>query len=234
MIAKCFPLVAGALVLSGCVIETTPAGPTQHETRSVDLGEAKEVAVNLKMGAGELRVDGGAPSLMQADFTYNVPSWKPDVRYSTSGTRGDLSVQQNGSGGHVGNTEYKWNLRLQENVPLDLRVNFGAGESRLNLGNLDLRSVVVEMGVGELRMDLRGNPKQSYNVRIRGGVGEATVYLPASVGIYAKADGGIGGIKVRGLRQEGQHWLNDAYTSAKTQIRLDVSGGVGAINLIAE
>ena len=45
---------------------------------------------------------------------------------------------------------------------------------------------------------------------------------------------GLGEIKVQGLRAEGEHWVNDAYGTSKVQLRLDIQGGVGAINLIAE
>ena len=48
------------------------------------------------------------------------------------------------------------------------------------------------------------------------------------------AEGGIGEIQVRGLRREGQHWINDAYDNSKVQIHLDIQGGVGQINLFAE
>ena len=49
---------------------------------------------------------------------------------------------------------------------------------------------------GEVDADLRGNPKRSYDVRINGGVGQATIHLPKSVGISATAVGGIGEINV--------------------------------------
>jgi len=61
------------------------------------------------------------------------------------------------------------------------------------------------LGVGKLDMDLRGNPKHNYDVQVHGGIGEATVRLPAGVGVYAKC-GGIGEIKTQGLRREGGHW----------------------------
>jgi hypothetical protein len=65
-------------------------------------------------------------------------------------------------------------------------------------------------------------------------VGEATVYLPLSAGIIADASGGIGGIQVRGLHKSEGHYVNDAYGHANATIRVDVRGGVGAINLFAE
>jgi predicted membrane protein len=90
------------------------------------------------------------------------------------------------------------------------------------------------MGVGELKLDLRGVPKHDYNVTINGGVGEATVHLPSGVGVYAEANGGIGEISVRGMQKVSDHWVNEAYNEPGPKIHLDVHGGIGQITLIAE
>jgi hypothetical protein len=233
MIARCVPLIAGALCLCGCVIET--AGPTQHDFRSIELDKSELVRVDLNMGAGNLRVDGGTQKLMRADFTYNVPSWKPYVRYTGGGSHGTLSIEQpSHHQAHMGHTKYEWDVRLNREVPLDVRVHFGAGDAELSLGGLTLRSVEVDMGVGKLNMDLRGNPKRNYEVRIRGGVGEATVRLPGGVGVDAEAEGGIGSISAPGMRRDGRRYVNDNYDRAKVRIHLDIRGGVGSIRLISD
>ena len=200
----------------------------------MELDKAEQVRVEMHMPAGELDLRGGAQKLLDADFTYNVPSWKPDVRYSSSGSFGDLTVEQHGAGSSGNNAKNHWDLRLNDGVPVDLRVRFGAGEGRLNLGSMTLRSVDLEMGAGTLDMDLRGTPKKDYSVRIRGGVGEATVHLPKDVGIVANASGGIGDVSVTGLNKDGDRYTNEAYERASVHIRLDVQGGVGTIKLIAE
>jgi len=186
------------------------------------------------MGAGELTVRGGSPKLMEGEFTYNRPVMRPLVHYDASGFRGHLLVEQSNHG-HVRTTSNnRWDLRLNDTKPLDLIVEFGAGEGRLELGSLNLRNVEVHMGVGELRLDLRGVPKNDYSVSVRGGVGEATIYLPRDVGIVADATGGIGGISVRGLEKSDGRYTNAAYGHAKTTVRLDIRGGIGSINLIAD
>jgi hypothetical protein len=229
-----FPALA-LLLLSGCEFSDVPSGPTQHESKSVDLEKLEMARVDLRMGAGTLNIRGGSPKLAEADFTYNVPSWKPEFRYTNTGVRGELTIEQPSSG-HVngGSKTYIWDIRLNDQVPMDINAHFGAGESNMNLGSMTLRSVDIEMGVGELKLDLRGVPTRSYDVRIRGGVGEATVHLPKDVGIVADAKGGIGGVNVTGLRKEDGRYVNDAAATAKTKIHLDISGGVGNINLIAE
>jgi hypothetical protein len=232
MIAKSLLLVWMALCLAGCVIDSTPTGPLQYDSFHLDKDRSEVVKVNLNMGAGKLQVGSGTEKLLQAYFTYNVPSWKPVVKYDA----GTLTIDQ-GNARHnfsPGRSKYEWDLRFNRETAFDFGVNFGAGEAQLDLGSLNLRSVDVQMGVGKLNLDLRGRPQHDYNVHIQGGIGEAVVRLPAGAGVYANAEGGIGEVKTRGLKKEGDHWENDAYATAKVKVRVDVQGGIGSITLIGD
>lgn len=215
------------------------SGPTRHETRVVELShggtdQSEMARVSLKMGAGELQLNGGAPSLLDADFTYNVPSWKPILIDDSTGVRREIRIEQPNNSQASSNSIYKWNLRLNDNVPVDVVAHLGAGEARMILGSVNLRSLEVEMGVGELHLDLTGHPRRDYNVNLTGGVGQATVILPASAGIVANAHGGIGDISVRGLEKRGGSWINPAHEQAPVTIHLNVQGGVGQINVVAQ
>jgi hypothetical protein len=225
------PLAVG---LAGCVT-ITRTGELRHDTINIARDSSEYLRVNLNMAAGNLRIFPGAARFLEGDVTYNVDSWKPVVNYRSAAGHGNLDISQPG-GRHTqtGNMKYEWNLRLANDVPLDLSVHFGAGDARLDLGALTLRSVDVEMGVGRLDMDLRGSPRRDYEVRVRGGIGEATIRLPHDVGVYAKAQGGIGSVHSTGLRREGDHLVNDAYDHSKASIHLDIEGGIGAINLLAD
>jgi hypothetical protein len=235
MKARYLLLGPALLALTGCVIESSHAGPVQYSSESVEMDDSEVVRVNLHMGAGDLRVTDGAAKLMRADFAYSVPSWKPQVRYSRSGRQAALTIEQPGSNHTtLGNMKYTWDLQLNRKVPVDLALHFGAGQARLDLGSLELRGVELDMGVGQLDVDLRGAPKHSYNVSIHGGIGEATVRLSVDAGIYAEAHGGIGSIQVRGLRQEDGHYVSPSYDRAGNKIRLEIHGGIGQINVIAD
>jgi hypothetical protein len=227
----CLPALA-ALVICGCSDADVRFGPPQHQTRTIDLDKAEIVRVTLKMGAGELSVSGGSTRLLDADFDYDGASRQPVVQYHSTGVRGDLTVEQPPfSGPRHG--DYQWDLRLNNRVPLDVVTNLGAGEARLNLGDLTLRSVEVHMGVGELTLDLRGSPRRDFDVTIHGGVGQATVYVPAGAAISATAQGGIGSISVEGLEKRNGRWINPAHEHAAATIHLDIKGGVGEIRLVA-
>src|SRR5262245_24062009 len=227
-------LCFAAMTLAGCGGSLISVGPEQHEAPTIERDKSERVRVELKMPVGELDVRGGSDKLLDGDIIFNVAAWKPDVRYHSAGGVGDLAIEQHGPTSSTGNAKNRWDLRFNDAIPIDLRVEFGAGEGRLNLGSLNLRRVGLVRGVGTLRMDLRGSPKNDYSVRIRGGVGEATVYLPKDVGLSATASGGIGDISVTGLRKEGDRYINDAFGRAAVKVRVDVQVGVGSIKLIAE
>ncbi|MDX2182148.1 MAG: toast rack family protein [Bryobacteraceae bacterium] len=232
-----YTLLACCAALAGCVtVENELAGPVKDESIHIDRGKAEQIRMEVRMGVGELRVADGAPAgkLVDANFRYNVPFLKPTVDYNDSSFRGSLIIEQRGEKKvRIGSDmENKWDLKLDREIPLDLEVKLGVGETKLDLGKLNLRGVRLNVGVGECRMDLRGDPQRDYDVEIHGGVGEATIYLPANVGVAATAKGGIGSVRVEGLTEENGRYVNKNYGKAKVTVRVDVRGGVGEIKLI--
>lgn len=203
-------------------------------SKAVELDKAEVVRVALKMGAGEFSVSGGSSRLLDGDFEFRRLGLEPFVTYHSTGTRGDLTVEEPSQARGLNRGDYKWDLRLNNRVPLDVDARLGAGEAHLKLGDLTLRSVEVHMGVGELNLDLRGRPTRDLDVQIHGGVGEATVYLPSSVAISANAKGGIGEISMEGLEKRNGRWINPRVERASATIHLDVRGGVGSIHVLAE
>ncbi len=223
-------LAIGIAVLAGCG-DNVRLGPMEHETKALELDKSEMTRAEIKMGAGELRVGGGATKLMEGNFDYNDPGSKPQVEYHSTGVRSDIEIQPSGT---VQHGERKWDIRFNDSVGMDLVVKMGAGQAHLNLGSLNLRSVAFDLGAGEVDADLRGHPQRSYDVRINGGVGQATIHLPKSVGISATAVGGIGEVNVSGLEKHNDRWINPGHENDPVNIRLDVKGGVGQIDLVAE
>jgi hypothetical protein len=221
--------VAAALLASGCQDAT---GETRHESSSIELDKADNARVEIRMGGGKLNVKGGTPKLLEANFDFNVPEWRPKVDYRSGPSGGVLTVAQSTNNHSFGNTVNTWDLKLNGQLPLDVITDMGAGEANLELGQMNLRSVSVNMGAGELKLDLRGVPKRDYNVKVNGGVGEAFVYLPKDAGISATASGGIGGISTTGLEKRDGVWINADPAHSPVTVHVDVKGGVGQINLV--
>jgi N-terminal domain of toast_rack, DUF2154 len=221
-----------ALLAASCSIGT---GPTVHDKHAIELDKSELTRLNLRIGAGELRVSGGASKKVEADLAYNSDRLKPVVEQRSSGSRSEIEISQPESRGFAfGNTVSEWDVRLHNEAPLELAAKLGAGEAHLDLAGVNLRGLNVDIGVGEVSVDLRSPPKSSYTVSINGGVGEARVILPKTVGISASAKGGIGEVKVDGLEKRGDRWINPGHENDAVQITVDAKGGVGEIHISAQ
>lgn len=241
MAFRALVLVGFVVLLAGCAVNVNSkhhVGSTRREHREVPLSRAAKaefVRAEFRIGAGEIRLAGGAKELMEGDFAYTIDAWRPEVRYDGGGFRGHLTILQGKSDDvPLGDTENIWDVRLANGPALDLTVNCGAGENRLDLRELNLRHVEVHVGVGEVYVDLRGQPQHDYTVDISGGVGQVEVLVPAGVGVEAKASGGIGSVDMHGFRKSGDHWVNSAYGKTKVTVHLAVSGGIGEIKVRSE
>jgi hypothetical protein len=207
----------------------------RHDTKSVERQNAKSVSANINIPAGQLTLSGAPISLLNADFDYDEVEGKPDVQYSVSDSRGQLDITQQRDGGvHMANTRNDWTLRMANDIPVDLKVNMGAGHDDLRLREMNVTSLEINMGAGELDLDLTGPRKSDLDATVQGGVGSATVRLPKDVAVEVHATGGIGSISAHGLKRDGDAYVNDAFGKTPASIKMTIQGGVGEIVLIEE
>lgn len=219
------------LVIAGIALSFQTASRKIHEVETIERQGSEPVQVHIQMPAGELKLSGGAGKLMEADFNYDEAEGKPEISYHVSGDAGRLDVTQPGKKFHMGPTRNDWNLRFGNNIPMELKVEMGAGRSELVVGDLSLNRLEINMGAGQFTTDLTGHWKKDLDAEIHGGVGHAIIYLPVDVGVRVHATGGIGSISAGGLKRDGDEYVNELYGKSPVTLRLDVSGGVGNIEL---
>jgi hypothetical protein len=207
---------------------------SHHTSQTVELLGAKSAHASLQMGAGQLTIHGGASHILDADFTYSDSFDQPRVEYHVDGGQGQLTVAQESHTVHFGRSENDWDLRFSKDIPLELKVDMGAGQGNLHFRDVPLTRLDLNMGAGQMDVDLTGDRKADLTADIEGGVGQANIRLPKNVGVIARASGGIGSIDVRGLKHDGDSYTNDAYGKTSATIHLKVEGGIGQITLTQE
>jgi len=125
-------------------------------------------------------------------------------------------------------------LRFGDSVPLDLKIDMGAGQGNLRLRGVPLTKLELNIGAGRVDADLTGDRKEDLTADIEGGVGEADIRLPKNVGVIVQASGGIGRLDTDGLEHQGGSYVNAAYGKSPATIHLKVEGGIGHIILRLE
>jgi len=123
-----------------------------------------------------------------------------------------------------------WDFSLHPGIDFGIKIDVGGGKTDLLIEDLILRVLSVHTGIGQTIVFL---PEQgSYAAEIDGGLGQIIVYLPEDVGVKLNVDIGIGSIEVPDyLQQEGGVYVSPGYDKAEEHIELDVSLGIGIIEV---
>jgi len=222
-----------ALLLASCVSsDDVRVGELRTESKSVELGDAKSVRVKMVLGAGDLVVTGGAKKLLEADFTYNVAKLKPEVEFID----GTLIVQHPDVRGYRSPQDIKdfrneWDLRLNNDVPMNVSLEMGAGTSDLQLAGLSLTGLDINAGAGEYTVDLSGDWAHDLDVSIETGATGIIVRLPSDVGARVTVEAGPHTVEAPGLTKDGEVYTNAAYGVSDVTLQIKIEAGVGQVNL---
>ncbi|WKZ47128.1 MAG: toast rack family protein [Anaerolineales bacterium] len=223
-----------ALTLVGCGPRAR-VGALQTETRTVELDGAESVRVEIILGAGDLTVSGGAENLLDAHFTYNVAVLKPQVTF----TDGILVVRQPNTEGlpnlqNITDFRNEWNLNLNDDMPMNMSINMGAGNSSMQLAGLSLTGLDVSLGAGTSTLDLNGDWTQDVDITVDSGAADIIVRLPKNVGVRVEVDRGPTAIYASGLTQNDNVYVNAAYGTSEATLDIKIEAGVGLIRLEVE
>lgn len=249
-------IVTALSVSLGCAvgnfrIDTVTVGELNKETQTVEAGDAEQVRVYIKMGTGELKVNRGAETLMRGNFTYNVADWQPQVDYTVTDGNGRLNIRQPSSEqiSVRSDIRYTWDLKFNEEIPLDMRIECGAGSGEIKLGQLNvtrldaklsagdftidlsgnqsLDHLELDMGAGNVSIDLTGEWEHDVEVYIQGGIGKTALRLPKDIGVRVTVNKAIGKIDTSGLTRDGDVYVNAAYGVSPFTVEINIQSGIG-------
>ena len=228
------------------------AQDTMRYKGTTSLGETRKGTITLEMPAGELTIKTGSTQLMDAEIKYDKPEWKPAINVKRDEDNTSLTLKQKDFKNKEGNVDNIWNISLNKSVPLHLHLTMGAGKSDIDLSNSRLekleikagavscdvnlrgstvKEVDIAAGVGELNVDMTGNWNHNVNVEIAGGIGEVNLRLPKNTGVRLTS-AGLGSRNLPGFVKNGNYYQNAAYGKSKHTLTINVSGGMGSLNVV--
>lgn len=231
-------------VLVGALLWRAPAwspfSGTAAEVQTIEypIDGARSADIDLEHGVGVLMID----DLPDADgrllagtiATGRGETLEAGYRIDDGVAEVDLRARQRGTGFSIGGRgdQRRWDLELARDLPIDLTIDSGVGESTLDLRDLILTAFDLDAGVGEVTIVMPSTG--GFEGSVDAGVGEVTVRIPRDVEVLMDVETGLGGVDVRGSwARDGDTYRTDGYDDAddEDRIELDLSGGVGQITV---
>ncbi|WP_221568142.1 toast rack family protein [Alkalihalobacillus sp. TS-13] len=203
------------------------------KTQGINRKNETELDVKLQLGTGKLDLHDGTKEIMEGMFTFYGESSEPEIAYDISESGiGKLVVPQKSiTTWLLKKAKQEWDVALNGDLPLALKVELGAGKSKLGLSKLNLKDLHIESGVGETEIDLAGEWKNSFRVKIDVGVGKMKIRVPIHAGVKVEVDKGIGKVKADHFIIVGDSYQNQSYETADVKLDIDLDVGVGEVIL---
>jgi hypothetical protein len=216
-------IVVTLLFLAACNVVEGPAD-IQVMRESRPLGDAKELAVNLKYDVGHLEISRAAEDKLfsfdlQYDRNLNDPSFSFD-----GGDRASMRLDMNARKVSISNRgrDNDLTVHLTDKVPLDLDLTAGVAESRLEMTNLKVRRMRLRGGVGKTEVTFDKPSGQAMNsLDVESGVGELIIHGLGNAQVeHVDLKGGVGHTE-----------LDFTGDVANASMEAQVEVGVGAVRI---
>jgi len=196
------------------------------------LSGATSAEIEIDMGVGALYLGSLANSSYLVSGTVETAAggWLTQD-FSITGTKARLVLSENRGFPFFSmgkQPAMKWDLALNEGIPMRLDIRTGVGETRIDLEHVLATNVEVKTGVGktDLTLPATGDVK----VALSGGIGETTIHIPKGVAARIRTKTGIGSVKVYGdYDRINDEYVSPGFNSAENRVDLEVKGGIGSI-----
>lgn len=222
-------------IVGGVLFFVGVSSPMVTDTISYELGDVTYVEASISPGVGSLYVSALPEGYNVVEGTLRRGESETLTKsYTVRGNKGVLRLGFEEEGFHFisfGGDHRKWDLKLTPNVPLDLSIDTGVGEQTLDLGQLTLKQLEINMGVGQTKLEL---PSGTYSVSIDGGVGELEVTLPRGVEVRMVTDSGLTSMHVPSEFDKGDHgeYTTANYTTTSgPKIDITLNAGIGKVTI---
>lgn len=229
-------------VLAGAAVYWQPQAAAQAQLHLQQIAQplegARDADISIDVGAASLTIREAqeTASLVEGSLTLNgneqvTPrSWRTGdtahFELRPLGPQGTTSL----ASFEAGLDKKPWELRLNPDVPMRLKVNAGVGNSSLNLQRLKVTRLEVDGGVGNTRLTLPRAGQVS--VTLDAGVGRLEVVVPAGLAVRMQVDRGLGGFDIQGdFQHNGDEYVSPGYANAADRADIRINGGIGHITV---
>jgi len=204
-------------------------------TASQELTDVDEARVTLRFAGGKLAVSpGDAMNLVEAEMDYRADTSRPRLIYSEEGGLGRAVLRRTGStraGPGMGN---RWDVRLTDRIPLELRLITEGSNCNLDLSGLRITDVEVTAGASNVVVRF-GRGDADARVKVDAGVSLVRLEIPKQYGLRMLVDCGLcfkylpDGMKKRD--GGGGAYYSKNYDTAPHKMDLEVEGGVSKLSI---
>jgi hypothetical protein len=209
-------------------------GTRASETKSlsIPLEGAEKARLKIGYGAGRITLRAGARAgellsgtfgdgvehrVRHSDGTLDVALQMPSVAYSPFNWSG---------------SDRRWTVDLNGGIPLDLNLEIGAVEARLDLAELRVTNLSLHTGASSTELTLPAKAGHT-QVSIEAGAASLNIHVPQGVAIRVHSDSALSDIKIDANRfpRRENGYESPEFGNAENRAEIKIGMGVGSVKI---
>ena len=222
-------ILGGIAVLVGVFFR----GNVEVENASIDLQSSKSADINISHGAGELKIHSGANVNEIAHGTF---SGGLDHKTNRNGDRLEVRMKPAKDfldfpffGPH---TQLDWDVALNAEIPIGLKLNLGANKSELDLHDMKITNLDLDTGASDTKIILPSHGR----FRADFDLGAASLEITVPEGLSARIHASLGAadLKINETRfpRNGSYYQSPDYDGAANSVDMTIDAGAASIKVL--
>lgn len=221
-------IAIGAWLIFGFFVRRQPI---QGEQVSIPLQGATSAYLRFNHGAGRFNMNSGAGSdeILNGTFGGGL-----DQKSKMADSRLELKMRSPAQFWTWGPGDtLEWDVHLNRDLPLSLKVDSGASASIFDLSDLKVTDLDIDTGASSTEITLPAHAGMT-NVDIDTGAASLKLHIPTDVAARIRVKSGLASVNInpnRFPRLEGGTYQSSDYATATNRADITINTGVGAIEV---
>ncbi len=224
-------ILAGGLWLFETSVGTARGMITQEIGQPLD--GASRAEVSIEPGFAALHIEALPESSNLVTGVIHVGKQDEVTRdFAIEGGTATFSLDSSSQvvGPFIGTRNRAWNLRLNPDVPLKLKIGLGVGKSEIDLTGLTVSDLRVETDIGRTTVTLPARGR--FEAKVEGAIGTTVVIIPEGLAARIRVETGLSVSHVPDdYERQGDVYTSPDYERADDRVDLQVSQDIGTITV---
>jgi hypothetical protein len=235
------PLIIVATV--GYAVVAAPGGniftsDEEEETGSTEWSVGADSAItsmNLRMdfGGGRLKVRGGANADQLIEGQFYHSGRKPETTAETNGETMEVTLSRKSSSVTIGQrSRERWIVKVNETVPVNLSLEAGGAQVRLDLADIVVNKLDLETGAADIDVIL-GTKSSQVECDVNCGAASIDMVIPAGAGLRVDRQSALSSFSSGDLDlvEKGDFLETPEFDTRSVRILLNIESGVSSFRI---
>lgn len=194
-----------------------------------------DIALNPSVGSVIVKSNPSSDNLIEG----TIYLWKGETlqtNYRVVGEIGEYSLKSLGTNFTYPNSissQAGWDLKLIEDIPINLNLDLGVGEAVIDLSSMTIENFSISAAVGKVSLILPNEGIVSGN--IENSIGSIVVTVPRDCELKLETEIGLTNIQVPpSFQRAGNGYTSPGYDSGDNRVTLSVNQAIGFVRVEIE